>query len=492
MMSSLYIGATGMKSLSQGMGVITNNLANVSTIGYKQQDVQYADLIYKSEGNTGNSWNAEDQSYVALDQVGMGVKVSDVRTIFTQGSFQAGSSVTDMALNGDGFFQVQTPDDEIMYSRAGNFYFNENSELVLPDGSNLMGYSYDLEGNKGALETIQVDQFDVMPPKATTEVNLGFNLGKIEDNSASTTDPYFTLAKSFDGTSTPPLSEEQYSYTQPIRIYDAEGNAHDLSLYVDGAPSADPDSVMEFVIASKASEDNPAGQALLSGTMTFDSAGNLIGINYFSPTAEDTSDLNNWAPAATNESGQALMNVNGQSIALDFGLTGDMQGVAATAAAVGTDRTNLGYTANATLSGNATTAFSGSNSMHLNEQDGYIQGYISNINITANGEILGSYTNGEDAVLYEIPIARFTSEDGLRREGGNLFSATPESGPAELGRAGTENYATVISNYTENSNVDMAAEMVDMIITQRGFQSNSKVVTTADAMLQKAMELKRN
>ncbi len=491
MMSSLYIGATGMKSLSEGMNVVSQNLANVSTIGYKQQNIQYADLIYKSEGNTGNSWNGNEQSYVALDQVGMGVQVSDIRTIFTQGSFELGSSVTDLALSGDGFFQVQTVDGDTMYTRAGNFNFNEESYLTLPDGSNLMGYSVDLEGNRGALEPIQVDQFDTMPAKATTEVSLGFNLGKIEDNSASTTDPYFTLAKSYDGTSNPPLSEDLYSYTQPIRVYDAEGNSHDLTLYVDGAPSADPDSVMEFVVAANASEHNAEGQALLSGTMTFDSAGNLMGVSYFTPTG-DTSDLNNWVQASTNGSGQGVFTYNGQSIGLDFGLTGNMQNVAATAAAVGTDRTMLGSTANSTLTGNATTAFSGSNSMHLNEQDGYTEGFVTNITIGTNGEILGSYSNNQDAVLYEIPVARFTSQDGLRREGGNLYSATPESGPAELGKAGTENYADIISNYTEGSNVDMSAEMVNMIITQRGFQSNSKVVTTADAMLQKAMELKRN
>ena len=104
---------------------------------------------------------------------------------------------------------------------------------------------------------------------------------------------------------------------------------------------------------------------------------------------------------------------------------------------------------------------------------------------------MGRYSNGQGQNLWQIPVCRFTSEDGLRREGSNLFSATEEAGQMEMGVAGTENYGTVNAYNVENSNVDMATEMVNMIITQRGFQSNSKVVTTADQMLQKAMELKR-
>ncbi len=491
MMSSLYIGATGMKSLSEGMNVVTNNLANVSTIGYKQQDIQYSDLIYEAQGMTGNSWEAQEGSQVALGQVGMGVMVDSVRTIFTQGSMQSTNSVTDLAINGTGFFEVLTPDGETMYTRAGNFNFDQDGFLAMPDGSKLNGYPVDFEGNKGGLETIQVDPFSTMPPKATTQVSLGFNLGNIDDNSLSTTDPYFSMVQNYDGTSYPPISEDLYAYTQQIQVYDAEGNPQKLTLYVDGAPSEDPNTIMEFMVAANATVDQPEGQALMTGTLTFDSAGNLVSASYFSPSG-DTQDLNNWTPAAMTENGSAALNYQGQSIALDFGLQGTAANMPATAAAVGTDSALLGTTQNPILSPSATSAFSGSNSMFRNEQDGYAEGALTNLTISDGGEVIGAYSNGQDATLYEIPVARFVSQDGLRREGGNLYSATVDSGPAELGRAGTENFGTIHAGYIENSNVDMSAEMVDMIITQRGFQSNSKVVTTADEMLKKAMELKRN
>jgi len=125
-------------------------------------------------------------------------------------------------------------------------------------------------------------------------------------------------------------------------------------------------------------------------------------------------------------------------------------------------------------------------------QDGYPEGSLNNITISADGTVVGKYSNNQSMNLWQIPLCRFTSEDGLRREGNNLFSASPDSGQMEMGVAGTENYGKINAYNIENSNVDMANEMVNMIVTQRGFQSNSKVVTTADQMLQKAMELKRS
>ena len=106
MNSALYIGATGMKGLSQGMQVTTNNLANVSTIGYKQQNTLFSDMLSTSQGGTGDWWNAQENSRVALGQTGKGVQADAVRTIFQQGALEATNTVTDMAINGKGFFQV--------------------------------------------------------------------------------------------------------------------------------------------------------------------------------------------------------------------------------------------------------------------------------------------------------------------------------------------------------------------------------------------------
>ena len=125
-------------------------------------------------------------------------------------------------------------------------------------------------------------------------------------------------------------------------------------------------------------------------------------------------------------------------------------------------------------------------------QDGYGTGQLSEVSIDDAGTVTATYSNGQKHDLYRIPLFRFASEDGLRREGNNLYSATPDSGVMEYGTAGTENYGTILGSTLETSNVDVSREMVNMIVVQRGFQSNSKSITTANEMLQKAIELKRN
>ncbi len=491
MMTSLYTGATGMKSLSEGMNVVTNNIANVSTVGFKQQQALFSDLMYETQGMTGNSWEAQEGSTVALGQVGMGVQVETVRTSFEQGAFEIGSSVTDLALSGTGFFQVTTVDGEELYTRAGNFRFDSEGVLTLSGGEALSAYAINEDGSLGELGKVQIDPFAPMAAKATSNMDLGFNFGSIEDSDPAAANPYFSMVENYDGTKAPALDKTQYSYTQDLSIIDANGERQTLTLYVDGTPDASPNDIMEFVIAGNPTEQNPTGEVLMAGTMTFDASGQLVDMSAFTNSGGDPKDLANWTPA-TYEEGLPQFTLNEQNISLNFGIVGEQNtGAIASAADVGLDKLALPGLTNVERSHSATTAAAGSNSMFLNEQDGYTEGLLTNLNITDDGRVVGSYNNGQDADLYEIPVCRFTSEAGLRREGSNFYSATPESGTMDMGKAGTENYATMHANTLEVSNVDMASEMVNMIVTQRGFQSNSKIVTTADEMLKKAMELKR-
>ncbi len=492
MNSALYVGATGMKSLSEGMNVVSNNIANVSTVGFKEQVITFSDLMYNSQGNLGDSWNTTDDSIVALGQVGSGVQVDAIRTSFNQGAFESSNELTDLAIAGKGFFQVTGLEGETLYSRAGNFRFDESGFLSLPGGQVLNGHPIDETGVLTSLVPIQLNKFDTLAGSGTTQMDLGFNLGNVPDSTESATDSFFSLAQNYDPTATVPIGNPGYSQT--LQIYNAAGEKEDLTIYFDGTPSDPPEQVIEFLIASNATTDDASSQALMTGTLTFDSQGELIDMSAFTPTdAANTQDLNTWVPA-TLVNGVPQFTFNEQSIGINMGISGAeaWTNAPATAAAVGTDKALLSSMgANATVSADASTAFSGSNSQYLGEQDGYGEGQLTQLDITENGRIVGRYTNGQDADLFEIPIARFTSEDGLHREGGNLFSSTPAAGAMDLGVAGTENYGSIQAGTLEMSNVDMAKEMVNMIVTQRGFQSNSKVVTTADEMLKKAMEIKR-
>lgn len=502
MNSSLYIGATGMKGLAEGMQVTTNNLANVSTIGFKQQDILFSDILYQTQGSMGNWWNAQEDSRVAIGQVGMGLQVEDVRTKYTQGPIESTNTMTDLAINGKGFFQV-TDGDKTYYTRAGDFRADNEGVWRTPSGLALNGYKLDAEGNRSELCPIQVDKFTTIPAKTTTSLNLTLNLNSTSDQCVDEANPFFALLGQYDASRDVALSSDAYSTAQTMTVYDAEGNARNVTAYFDSAPSSSTGRRMEFVIADDAleavdAEGNPidlqSGDGLLmSGILEFDASGNLVNISAFTPRESGNKNLENWVPADMVDGNPAFVMADGSQMSVNFGLssTASWENAPQSAAEVGSNADLLPGISDGILAEYPTTAYHTTSMVNSYKQDGYGEGVLSNINVSTSGIITGYFSNGQTMDMWEIPVARFTSEDGLYREGGNLFSATAESGQMELGTANTENYGEILAYNIENSNVDMATEMINMIITQRGFQSNSKVVTTADEMLRKAMELKR-
>jgi flagellar hook protein FlgE len=137
------------------------------------------------------------------------------------------------------------------------------------------------------------------------------------------------------------------------------------------------------------------------------------------------------------------------------------------------------------------TNFSSASSTIFQDQNGYEQGFLQSVNVETDGTIIGNFSNGQKQALYQIPLADFINPQGLFREGGNLFSATSEAGAATLGWASEGRLGGIVPNSLENSNVDLATEFVHMIITQRGFDANSKVITTSDQVVQTAIQMKR-
>ena len=496
MNSSLYIGATGMKTLSSGMNVISNNIANVSTIGYKQQTALFSDVFYAQQGSIGDWWNAQTDSRVALGQVGQGVQIDAVLTRYTQGAFESSNTVTDMAINGKGFFQVKDTDGSTYYTRAGDFRPDNQGVLRTPAGMALMGSKLAEDGTKGGLAQVTIDKFAKMPAKPTTSVDLRFNVGQSADNGTDATNPYFSLVGQYDASSTPPISNTGYGFAQSITMYGSDGTAHTATIYFDGAPSTGTGTTVEYLIASDADSNGGTAEALMAGTLSFDSSGALSGMSAYTPGTAGSTDLADWNAATLSADGLPQMTANGSTVTVNLGIsaTGGWQNSPGTAASVGTDPTALASMDKAyTRSSDATTNYTSSSPVtRTASQNGYAEGTLNRISISTDGTVVGSFSNNESMDLWQIPVCRFTSEDGLRREGNNLFAATEDSGAMDMGVAGTENYGKVIAYNIENSNVDLSQEMVNMIVNQRGFQSNSKVVTTADQMLQKAMELKRS
>ena len=494
MNSSLYIGATGMKTLGSGMNVISNNIANVSTIGYKQQTALFSDVFYAQQGGIGGWWDAQTDSKVALGQVGQGVQMDAVLTRYNQGALESSNTVTDMAISGKGFFQVTDKNNSQYYTRAGDFRPDNQGVLRTPAGMALMGYQYAADGTKGALAQVTIDRFAKMPAKATTAVDLRLNVAQSKDTAVDATNPYFSLLGQYNSANTPPISSS--GYAQSITLYGSDGTAHSATIYFDGAPSTGTGTTAEYLIASDADTNGGTAQALMTGTLSFNAKGELTGMSAYTPSTAGSTSLTDWNAATLSAAGVPQMTANGSTVTLNLGIsaTGGWQNTPGNAASVGTDPNALASMGNAyTRATDATTNYTSSSPvLRTKSQDGYASGTLNNISISEDGTVVGKFSNNKSMDLWQIPVCRFTSEDGLRREGNNVFSATQDSGQMEMGVAGSENYGKINAYNIENSNVDMATEMVNMIVNQRGFQSNSKVVTTADQMLQKAMELKRS
>lgn len=488
-----------MKTLSEGMNVTTNNLANCSTIGFKMQNAQYSDLIYQEQANRGDWWGAQENSYVAVGQKGMGVRLDTVRTIYTQGAMQSTNCVTDLAINGSGFFQVKDANGNAYYTRAGDFRTDKEGVVRNPQGMALQGYVIGPDGTKGGLQDVEMDKFDTLKGSGTTKVQLvEMNVNPGGDTTTNAENPWFSLLGLYDATSRgAALPSTSYNYSQGMTLYDSEGRAHEVNVYFDGAPkTALTGSSVEFLVAASDANLSTPAQAgdglLMSGVLSFDAAGRLTGISAYTPTVAGSKDLSTWSVASLSGDGLPLMTMDGATMGFDCGISASGWSGGGTAADVGADASKLAISSSPTITSAAVTGYKDAASQGSYSQDGYGDGVLTNYSISGNGTVTGRYSNGQSRDMWQIPVCRFRSEDGLRREGSNLFAATPEAGQMDMGVAGTENYGRIESYNIEQSNVDIASEMVDMIITQRGFQSNSKVVTTSDQLLERAINLKRS
>jgi len=503
MMSSLFIGSSGLKSHSEGMSTISNNLANVNTVAYKQMSMQYSDLM--SQYLTASSGNMTN-----FNQVGMGSAPASNRTLFTQGGFEATTSPLDLGINGIGFFGV-TQNGVTHYTRAGNFRFNKDGELLDPNGWNVLGRPISGGVESGAAVPIQLDLsangVAYMPPQATTTVSTGSRLGGLEDRTSDPANPFFAMAANWDATLSSPIGKDKYGYSEPISFYDSSGTLRNATIYYDKAGANGGLTAVEYVVALNPGEDasalagTKAEGLLMAGTLTFSSNGELANMTAFYPPASgDPSDLSSWTPAQM-QNGQAVLNMQmtdaaAQSLTLDMGIA--LTGSAATAggglASAADAAANPGAIYNnvaKTVSAKSTNMQGESPGSFYADRDGYAPGNMTNMYVTEDGLVRISYSNNQTQDIYRVTLYRFTSQDGLRNEGNNHYSATPESGPADEGIAGDENFGSITDYALEQSNVDYAREFTNLIITQRGFQMNSKVITTSDAMLQKALELKR-
>lgn len=438
--TSLSIGASGLGVSSTNLAVVGDNISNINTIGYKGSRATFIDFLpQRVQGIKG--------------KLGTGAATDGIQTLFGQGTLEASSNPLDMAITGNGFFMVREQGSIPYYTRNGGFYLSSDGYILNNKGMRLQGYQA-TNGDLGAtLGDIQV-QTQTLSATATTEISVNSvlsaevepadTLSSVNFSDGATSAPYVTLED----------AANQADFTTSISIYDSLGVRHDVTVLMERTDTA----TWKWYAIGDASEVDLGGTAAggegeaflySSGTMEFDGDGNL--------TTNTSTDTTGWT--FTGASAQAL----------SFNFGRDASG--------------------AELDGGSTRMNGIESSVTSIAQDGRATGTLTDLAVSSDGTIRGSYTNGESLIMGQVLVANFDGLHGLERVGNTLFRANAEAGAPAIGVAGTGGRGGITGSALEKSNVNLEEQFVTMITAQRTYQANARVVSAANEALQTLVQL---
>ncbi|MBP6217951.1 MAG: flagellar hook protein FlgE [Oligoflexales bacterium] len=435
---TLYTGVTGLSVNADGMAVVANNIANANAKGFKKDRAEFEDIL------------AIDLNGGSAGQIGRGARLGDVRTIHSQGGMKVTDNLTDLAIQGSGFFVVTNPSKDVnetagkSYSRVGNLHFDKDGYFATPSGGRVQGFMAD---GKGVLSSKLTDvriETNTIAPRATETLTLNVQL---DARAKVIQEPFSTAA-----------TDKTSNFSTTATVFDSYGKSHQNTIFFRKTAASAEGVEWEWhsLVDGKEVTDSDPGvewKEIGMGKIKFDKFGLLLDEQQ--------------SVTSANFANGALPN---QQIKVDFGQN------------VGVEA-GRGIGASTSIAGDSVTTF--------HQQDGYEAGQIKSLDIGQDGKVTGVFTNGVQRVLAGIALATFPNEIALLKLGKNLFSDSIESGPANIGLAQTGTRGSLYSSTLEESNVDLASEFVDMITTQRLFQANSRSITTADGMLEEVINLKR-
>ncbi|QYD73264.1 flagellar hook protein FlgE [Paraburkholderia edwinii] len=412
---------SGLAAASNDLDVVGNNIANAQTVGFKQSSAVFADLYANSIATAVNN------------QIGIGTRLAGVQQDFSQGQTTTTDIPTNMAINGNGFFEMQNPNGTVTYSRNGQFVPDKNGFIVDAEGNKLMGFLANSQGqlNKGQIVPIQIPNSSLLPPVATTKATFGINL----DSGATTP------------TTTPvnPQDTSSFNFTTSIQTFDSLGTPTTINLYF----VKDPNNPGQWDVSG-----GPAGTTPVAmGSMTFDSSGKLT--SSVDSSGNPSSTTGQFSLGISNTDGAA-----NQTITIDLSSTTQFGGGSA-----------------------------GSTVTSAPSQDGFSTSQLANFSIGDDGTITGTYSDGRTATLGQVLLANFTNPNGLQNLGNNQFAQTSESGEPEVGVPGSSNLGSVAGGQVETSNVDLTGSLVDLITAQRDYQANAQTIKTQQTIDQTLINL---
>ena len=409
MIRSMYSGVSGLKVHQNQMDVIGNNISNVNTTGFKGSRVTFKEML--NQTLSGASSPQEGRGGTNPKQIGLGVQLGSIDTNMGQGSLQSTGKMTDMAIQGNGFFIVNDG-SENYYTRAGNIDFDEEGYLVnTANGNRVQGWTAD---ENGEFSGLTVDNMGDIDFDQTMDANASSNI---------TTDGNLDASSAAGDTEI---------------IFDSLGFEHDVNLEL---------------------EKVSTNEWRLINTNSVDINGN------FPTNAGDFPHIINFDSDGIITGGQNL------DVTFDPGTGANTQTV--------------------TLDFSRLSQFAGDSTADVRTVDGYGEGELKDFTLNEEGVIIGSYDNGYNKDLARIGLANFANPAGLQKAGDTMFSVSNNSGDPQVGAAGVGGRGTISSGTLEMSNVDLAEQFTKMITSQRGFQANSKMITTSDEMLQGLVNMKR-
>ena len=426
---SFQQGLSGLNAASKNLDVIGNNIANSNTVGFKASRAEFAEMVASAIGSAGGS------------NAGIGVEVGAVAQQFTQGNLTITGNSLDVAINGNGFFTLTLPDGTAAYTRSGNFKLDKEGNMITNDNAKVMGFPVDpVTGLRTGTDPIPMvfPTAEPIPAKQTTKITAAFNLDARATDAAG------------DPAATPPIpATPRATYGTSINVFDSQGVAKPVSLYFQKTAT---DNTWDVYDALDDPTAVPPVVATPIGQITFDNNGAITG-----PVA---------TPPATGFSLPLTVNPtppNPNNPPAPWDVAIDLSGA---------------------------TQFGSKFAVADLSQDGYASGDLTSINISNDGMVMASYSNGVTRSEAQVALANFRNPQGLLAVGGNNWVESFDSGPAVLGKPGDGNFGALRSGALEDSNVDLTAELVNMMTAQRAYQANAQTIKTQDQVMSTLVNLR--
>lgn len=454
MMRSMFSGVSGLRAHQAKMDTIGNNIANVNTVGFKGSNVTFQEVFSQTIQGAGSPQGGLGGTNPR--QIGLGVTVGAMDVNHSKGSTQRTDNPTDLMIDGNGFFTV-TNDPNLQnkfYTRAGNFSVDKLGFLVTPGGFKVLGADN---------QAIRIDKTSTKTATATDQIEIGSNV-----NFAAVVDPANNIA-----------------YSTSVDVYDSLGNVHAVTINFG-------EKVLFQAGAVKGSYRNI--QFTNPAAVPATGIGDLAPVSFTPPTANA-----NARYAKFNEQGvfQGIFTLADGDLDVGGFATGGTQlatlnmtlatpGAANVVIPLYDNTVSPVKNAFANL-----THYAATSDAKGKKITGNSSGNLSSFSISQTGEVVGTYTNGERQTLGTLALADFDNAVGLQKIGANMFVDTPNSGSPRFGIPGSGSFGAIAPGSLEMSNVDLSQQFTEMITTQRGFQANSRVITTTDEMLQELVNLKR-